>query len=332
MTTVNLFTLMRDHFNLAEIQSLTFNLGVDYEEFPPLGKSQIIISLIKYCHQNGKIPNLLAHLKEERSFLPWPNPHEAHQLDFLLGNDIPKLRPYEPETVVVTAGEFIMGDNEKENASPQHKVFLDLFWIGKYPITNRQYFEFVRKANYDVPNKRDWFLGQPIKDKLNHPVVGVNWYDANEYCKWLSRETSKQYRLPSEAQWEKAARGPNGHNYPWGDEWQDGLCHQGHNAITSVTTYDDTTSYYDCKDLIGNIQQWTSTIWGNDRKIPTFSYPYQNDERETIEADDNRFRLRRVVRGSVFNDNIYSSRLTTRHNANPNQATLMRGFRVILQA
>ncbi|MEM7334739.1 MAG: SUMF1/EgtB/PvdO family nonheme iron enzyme [Chloroflexota bacterium] len=244
--------------------------------------------------------------------------------------DLPTIDlPFEPELVFVPEGTFLMGTDEYPAESPSHTVSLANYAISKYPITNLLYFEFVCQTNYDVPNKRDWFLGQPLKNRQDLPVVGVSWHDALAYCHWLSEQTRKTYRLPTEAEWEKAARGPNGRLYPWGNDWRDKQCNQGNVKLTAVNAYDHSSSHYDCVDLIGNVQQWTSTLWGDDRKVPQFSYPYQHDEREQMEAEDGRFRLRRIVRGASYSDSIEASRLTNRRSARPQQTTLTRGFRIV---
>ena len=126
--------------------------------------------------------------------------------------------------VKIPAGKFLMGST-KEQASasrkrwtvetkwveweqPQHTVELSEYSIGKYPITNREYQAFVRDAKYKPP--QGWDGDQFPAEKGSHPVVNVSWNDATAYCKWLSEKSGKHYRLPTEAEWEKAARGEDG--------------------------------------------------------------------------------------------------------------------------
>src|SRR5262245_58737378 len=121
----------------------------------------------------------------------------------------------EPETVVIPAGEFLMGCADgAECERPVHSVWVDSFRIGKYAVTNRQYGLFVEAANYDVPAGRT----DPHFNHPDQPVSSVSWYDAVAYCKWLTEHTQRRYRLPTEAEWERAARGGlEGHLYTWGD-------------------------------------------------------------------------------------------------------------------
>ena len=126
--------------------------------------------------------------------------------------DMPR-RPFEPETVDVQAGAFLMGTDPGEGIpdyeTPQHTVTLPGYHIGKYPVTNREYAEFVRREKaQDVPKDAGWFLREPPADRLDHPVTGVSWDDAVAYCRWLSSRSGRSYRLPTEDKWEKAARGP----------------------------------------------------------------------------------------------------------------------------
>lgn len=112
--------------------------------------------------------------------------------------------------VLIPAGEFEMGSNDGEDdEKPVHTVYLDAFYMDKHEVTNEQYKKFMDATKYKAP--RYWYL--PNFCAPNHPVVGISWDDANEYCRWAGK------RLPTEAQWEKAARGGlGGRKYPWGDE------------------------------------------------------------------------------------------------------------------
>ncbi len=114
------------------------------------------------------------------------------------------------EMVPIPAGTFLMGEGEG-----QHKVHLDAFRIGKYPVTNGQYAEFVAATGYEPPSH--WRGKKPLPEVLNHPVTYVSWHDARAYCAWLSELRGEEVRLPTEAEWEKAARGTDGRRYPWGD-------------------------------------------------------------------------------------------------------------------
>ncbi|GAB4546603.1 MAG: hypothetical protein Fur002_21850 [Anaerolineales bacterium] len=152
---------------------------------------------------------------------------------------------------------------------PQHTVELSEYFIGKYPVTNREYQAFVRDAKYKPPS--GWEGDQFPAEKGGHPVVNVSWEDASAYCKWLSEKTKKNYRLPTEAEWEKAARGEDGRIYPWGNAFDP------KKANTAETKIGDTTdvgkfspqgdSPYGCADMAGNVWEWCNDWFnGNEYK------------------------------------------------------------------
>jgi len=132
-------------------------------------------------------------------------------------------QPFEPEMILIPAGEFLMGSDPQQDEAaydaeqPQHRLYLPDYYLAKTPVTNAQYLAFVQET-HDTP-PRHWTEGKPPRGKEDHPVVEVSWYDAMEYCRWLSRAAGKSYSLSSEAEWEKGARGIDGRIYPWGDGW-----------------------------------------------------------------------------------------------------------------
>lgn len=120
-----------------------------------------------------------------------------------------------PEMVRIPPGEFLMGsDDGMDNEKPVHRVRLEGFWIGKFPVTNREYRSFLDAIHAAPPP----FLTEAMFADPEKPVVGVRWHDAAAFCDWLAAENGKKIRLPSEAEWERAARGGvDGKKYPWGD-------------------------------------------------------------------------------------------------------------------
>jgi formylglycine-generating enzyme required for sulfatase activity len=121
-----------------------------------------------------------------------------------------------PDIVVIPEGSFLMGsESGHENEMPRHRVWVDSFGLGRFPVTNREYRIFVEATQTPPPP----FWSEAMFADLEQPVVGVNWDEGIAYCKWLSQRTSQEFRLPSEAEWERAARGKlSGALYPWGDE------------------------------------------------------------------------------------------------------------------
>jgi formylglycine-generating enzyme required for sulfatase activity len=248
---------------------------------------------------------------------------------------IPRL-PFEPETVLIPAGAFWMGSQPGpgilDHETPRHQVVLPAYQIGRYPITNRQYGELIkRERQRDAP--AGWFLRQPQQAKLEHPVMGVSWHDARAYCDWLSRATGRRYRLPTEAEWEKVARGTDGRLYPWGDDWDAGRCQQGSANTAPVTAHPEGASTYGCCDLLGNVQEWTSTLWGSEPDQPAFPYPYDGgDGREDPEAERQLDRTYRIHRGGSYRDAPTELRCTARGFSPPDSRVSWRGFRVVLAA
>lgn len=260
----------------------------------------------------------------------------AQKLKQIIIDDRPDPPPPPPpfEIVLIPAGAFWMGSQPGpgilDHETPRHQVVLPAYQIGRYPITNRQYGEFIKQERQrDAP--AGWFLRQPPKDKLEHPVVGVSWHDARVYCDWLSRTTGRRYRLPTEAEWEKAARGTDSRRYPWGDAWDAGRCQQGSANTVPVTAHPEGTSIYGCCDLLGNVQEWTSTLWGSEPDRPAFPYPYDSgDGREDPEADRQLDRTYRIHRGGSYRDAPTELRCTARGFSPPDSKVPWRGFRVVL--
>lgn len=173
--------------------------------------------------------------------------------------------PYgEPQWITIPAGEFWMGSDEKDSDAdddekPLHKVFVSEFRIAPTPVTNEQYQLYVQATGAKPP--QHWKNDQPPQDKLDHPVVNVGWEDAQHYCQWLSQETGKEIRLPTEAGWEKAARGDQDKRiYPWGDEFDKTKCNTDESEIggtSAVGHFLDGASPYGCLDMSGNVWEWT---------------------------------------------------------------------------
>lgn len=121
-----------------------------------------------------------------------------------------------PEMVLISAGEFWMGEvRGRDDEQPVHRVFVDAFRLACHQVTNADYARFLDATGHAPP---PWWI-DPLFSHPQQPVVGVNWFDAVGYCQWLARETGDTYRLPTEAEWERAARGGlEGRLYTWGDE------------------------------------------------------------------------------------------------------------------
>jgi formylglycine-generating enzyme required for sulfatase activity len=161
--------------------------------------------------------------------------------------------------VLVPAGECLVGQwRQKEH--------LPAFYITKTPITNAQYGHFVKAGGKRPPH----WKGKIPRGKKDHPVVYVSWDDAAAYCSWLSTATGKTFRLPTEREWEKAARGSDGREYPWGNRWQEGRCNTDGAHVwdtTPVGTYSPLgDSPYGCVDMAGNVWEWTGSWYDSARE------------------------------------------------------------------
>ncbi|MCA9931516.1 MAG: SUMF1/EgtB/PvdO family nonheme iron enzyme, partial [Anaerolineales bacterium] len=162
------------------------------------------------------------------------------------------------EMLRIPAGEFLYGENKET-------VYLDEFWIAKTPVTNAEYARFVAETKHEPP--RHWKSNQPPADIADHPVVYVSWHDAKAYARWAEVE------LPTEQQWEKAARGTDGRKYPWGNEWRENHCNTWETGIKVTTPVGQFSpqgdSLYGCVDMSGNVWEWTESKLGggSDRRV-----------------------------------------------------------------
>ncbi|MEI8166300.1 MAG: bifunctional serine/threonine-protein kinase/formylglycine-generating enzyme family protein [Chloroflexales bacterium] len=230
---------------------------------------------------------------------------------------VPKL-PVWPEMVLVPAGPFLMGSSSaysqsRDDEKPQHTLTLPAYEIGKTEVTNAQFRPFVegdgytKRAYWDdagwqwrTENQRIqpayWNAAQWNGD--NQPVVGVTLCEAVAYTRWLRAQTGQHFRLPTEAQWEKAARGTDGRIYPWGNTWDAKLANSSESNLgktAPVGQYPNGASPYGALDMAGNVWEWTRSVYT--------SYPYNpTDGRENLsDPAQKRFTIRG---GSWGNDSL----------------------------
>lgn len=164
--------------------------------------------------------------------------------------DTPPAETKAGEMVLVPAGEFIMGNDRGEaDEKPEHKVYLDAFYIDKYETTVDQYGKCAQAGKCTKPNEGggcNWGKS----DRGKHPINCVDWNQVKTYCEWAGK------RLPTEAEWEKAARGTDGRVYPWGNEWDAGKCVNNTNSTKPVGSIPAGASPYGCLDMVGNVWEW----------------------------------------------------------------------------
>lgn len=246
-------------------------------------------------------------------------------------------QPFEPETVLIPAGPFLMGSVEADASpweQPQHTVELGDYRIGKYPVTNTQYAEFLRQTNRTAPPVLGWDGQHPFEERCCHPVAGVTWHEAQAYCNWLSEVTGRSYSLPSEAHWEKAARGDDGRIYPWGNEWDESRCHSGDTSTTTVNDLPPQRKIGDAElfDLVGNVREWTCSLWGENAREPdaAYRYPWRDDSRNSVMANNE---IRRIYRGGAVKDDQQWLRCAARASQPPDRVGppgKRLGFRVVM--
>ena len=216
----------------------------------------------------------------------------------------------------VPAGNFTMGSNLPD--APQHTVSLGNYWIYKTEVTNSMY-AFCVSVGACAPPAQE--VGAPVYDNpvySNYPVVGVTWDMAANYCSWISGS------LPTEAQWEKAARGSDGAQYPWGGA--DPSCDAGNfagcvGALTDVTKYADGASPYGVLDMAGNVFEWVNDFYGEN---------YYNNAPAENPTGPGSGELR-VIRSSGFEADFGQATLAVRHPAGNAYHSRDLGFRCVVQ-
>ncbi len=293
----------------------------------------------------------------------------------------------------IPAGSFWLGSerNEEEKPFKINDTLTYDYWMSKYPVTNAQFNQFIDAGGYKNPDywpearaQKVWRKGKvkglwddEFRDKpakfgthyglAGHPVVGITWYEALAFARWLTDisraegwlHATSEIRLPSEAEWEKAARGgieipkkaifaglkqiagppasaihtnssPE-RDYPWDGEADGNLANfdkSGVHSTSSVGCFAEGRSPYGCQEMSGNVWEWTRTLWGKDVSEADFPYPYEpGDGREDLSAKKD---IRRVLRGGSFGGYANDMRCSCRFRLNPDYGYDFIGFRVVL--
>jgi formylglycine-generating enzyme required for sulfatase activity len=232
-----------------------------------------------------------------------------------------KVNPVDGASMVwIPSGEFTMGTNAPpyncDQEKPAHKVYLDGYYIYKTPVTVRQYRKFCNATNRAMPETPQWGWDNP-----DYPIVNVSWVDAEAYAKWAHAE------LPTEAQWEKAARGTDERKYPWGNEWDINRCASSVKPSLlkkprPVGSYMLGASPYGALDMSGNVFQWCSDRYAEDAYSRT-----DNLARNPVGPASGE---NRVLRGESFIDgNVNYFRSTYRVGLMPSYTNYDCGFRCV---
>lgn len=237
-----------------------------------------------------------------------------------------------PPLCDVSTGPFLMGSDPSRDPvayedwandeRPQHKVILNAYRIARFPVTVAEYSCFTRTKRSE-PSKLNWqsdidllFLGDD--NSLAHPVVDVSWHDAVAYTAWLSQITGEPWHLPSEAEWEKAARGTDGRIYPWGNAWDPRRAptrETNDRGERPVGDYPLGASPYEVEDMAGNVWEWTDSFYG--------PYPFREDKNESLDPA-----MHRVVRGGSYGSYSRYVRAAYRYHYRPTYRDAYIGFRM----
>lgn len=268
------------------------------------------------------------------------SPANLLRVDDLKEDDQSQDLPYRlPVMVSIPAGHFWMGTSDEQVKSlldkeewavewnnsdmfqveqPLHEVSLPEFEIGKFPITNAEYYIFIYNTGYRVP--KGW-IGFHFSEGFDeHPVVGVSKADALAYCVWISKVSGQNYRLPTEAEREKAARGVDQRIYPWGDNfdpWRCNTVESGKKTTTPIGSYSPGgDSPFEVADVAGNVWEWTRSF--------LTSYPYKPDEDREMPG----IKGKCIVRGGAWYYSRALARCSTRETVLADFISPALGFRL----
>jgi formylglycine-generating enzyme required for sulfatase activity/predicted Ser/Thr protein kinase len=225
-----------------------------------------------------------------------------------------------PESVIdmcmVPAGHFWMGSSLKEGKNetekPRHRIFLSTYYIDKFLVTNQVYRQFIKDTGHPEP----LFWADPQLNNPLQPVVGVSWHDAMAYVEWAKK------RLPTEGEWEKAAKGEENLIYPWGNEYADGMANVDFTLgqTSQVEQFPSGKSSYGCFDMIGNVWEWCLD-WYDERYYATS--PSENPQGPGKGQ-------KKVIRGAAWDTISFNARNAFRFFADPEVKSQNIGFRCVV--
>lgn len=285
-----------------------------------------------------------APLDEQQRLWQWLLQHESQHAETIAlvlalmkdkTEQVSTSQSTESEMVEIPAGAFIQGSDAidaQDNERPAHSVYLDRYWIDRTLVTVGQYRSFIESGGYQTerwwtPEGWQWRQANSITHPLyqssdpNHPVCGVSWYEADAYARSIGK------RLPTEAEWEKAAswNAATGEKlkYPWGNEF-DPLANRydaENGTTTALSTEPQPMNLYGCSDMIGNVWEWTNTWFEG---YPSFeSYPYPGYSQQYFDG------AHRVLKGGSWATFKWAMRSTFRNWYHPHVREVFAGFRCV---
>ena len=283
-------------------------------------------SVLNYMEGFGVAPSSFPILDESKSSSPTKPRMPTVQVDPALNSSSQVLRSTikgkdGAPMVLVPAGEFAMGSPEGEgdvDEHPPHLVDLDAYYIDQYEVTVERYERFMKDKNHSAPEYWDQV---ELRRDAQKPVVGIDWYDAKAYCAWVGK------RLPTEAEWEKAARGQDNRTYPWGEfppnasmanfgkDWNPKVVYS--QKLRTVWEYERGKSPYGVYNMIGNVWEWVDDWYASDYYVGS---PKKNPKGPSDGTE-------KVLRGGSWNYNPMNTRSTARINYIPSTRNALGGVR-----
>ncbi len=333
------FTDFREFSNALDIDDDTYDEAtvIVHVPEPPVAKKKkpalLIVSILIALIMAGAIGGYMVMKKEPTQAL-----QQAGKTQMKAGEAITKgfKEIQHPEDgsimVLIPAGEFTMGSDQYSAEKPVQRIYLDKYYIDKFLVTNKQFQKFVDETNYVTDAEKEgsglvrigrrWKKVEganwkkpdgltSIEGKEDHPVSQVSYNDALSYCQWANKD------LPTEAQWEKAARGVDGSEFPWGNAEPNDTMANFDNIIgttTPVALYEKGKSYYGLYDMAGNVYQWCKD-W------------YATGERETRNPTGPESGTEHVIKGGSFIEGMESVRSSNRDRYEPGYSSFLFGFR-----
>jgi formylglycine-generating enzyme required for sulfatase activity len=223
----------------------------------------------------------------------------------------------EPKLVLIPAGSFLMGSGSgQENERPLHRVWIDSFYLAACQVTSADYAAFLDTTGNDTPS----LWNDPNFNHPEQPVVAISWFEGVKYCEWLSRISGRRYRLPTEAEWERAARGGvEGRLFPWGDEPLDSLPNHGERwKAGPEPVARSAPNGFGLYDICQNVHEWCSDWYQAD-------YYEHSPERNPPGPEAGE---RRASRGGSWRHHIKVTRCAARSSIPPGFKYADYGFRV----
>ncbi|MDQ2747465.1 MAG: formylglycine-generating enzyme family protein [Acidobacteriota bacterium] len=253
---------------------------------------------VQTSNQNSAVENSNSN---NNSSAPAPNPTAVPEIKNAPAGEIP-----------IGGGEVTLGGGDTK--LPLRRVAVAPFAVGETEVTNAQYAEFIKDTDHQSPS--GWKKDKFPNGTASEPVVNISWSDANDYCEWLSKQIGATARLPSEAEWELAARGNTDSVYPWGSKWDDEAAESAetNGRVRPVKSFPKGRSASGAYDMIGNVYEWTSDLLTDEFGKPVL-YEKAN---------------RRVIKGGAFG--VEREILTIKsHDSRPeNKPSKMLGFRYVV--